>query len=259
MPSPFPGMDPYIEALVWEGFHTGLIVALQELLRPQICPNYFALVEQRVYIEYSPAEDRPLIRPDAAIVQATAVSERRGGATALDVAPVILSLPMPQEVEEPFLTVRLMDTREVISIIEILSPSNKRPGASGREEYLKKRADVLRSSANLIELDLLRGGERLPTIPDPPPADYYALVSRGNRRPNVECYHWTLRDRMPRIPIPLRSPDPDVALDLQAACTLVMDRAGYSDWIDYAGPVAPRLSPDDAAWAAERIAAATGG
>ena len=139
---------------------------------------------------------------------------------------------------------------EVVTVIEVLSPGNKRPGSDGRREYLNKRETVLRSPAHLLELDLLRGGERLPTIEALPRADYYAFVCRARRRPLAEVYPWTLYQPLPSIPVPLAQGDPEIALDLQAVFTTVYDRAGYDYALDYAQPVAPPLSEDEQAWCA---------
>jgi len=135
----------------------------------------------------------------------------------------------------------------------VLSPDNKRAGSDGHREYLSKREAVLQSTAHLIELDLLRGGRRLPTIEPLPPADYYAFVCRAQHRPRAEVYAWTLRHRLPTIPVPLAADDPDVMLDLQAVFDTVYERAGYDYSLDYHRPVEPPLSDADAAWVRELL------
>ena len=163
---------------------------------------------------------------------------------------------MPEQRRESYLVIRLQETMEVVTVLETLSPSNKRPGGDGRREYLQKRETLLQSQAHLIELDLLRGGQRLPTATPLPPGDYYALVSRRPRGPRAAVYAWTLRDRLPTIPVPLKEGDADVPLDLQAAFATVYDRARYDLSVRYAAELQPPLSADDALWVRELLAAA---
>ncbi len=244
MPSPFPGMDPFIESQVWEDFHHAFIQTTREALIAVLRPRYVVRVEVRVYLEHRVEPPPRIFRPDVAIVEPpTGVwgGEKGGVAT--------MTLPMPEEEREPYLIITKRDELEVVSVIELLSPVNKRAGSDGRREYLTKREAVLRSAAHLVELDLLRGGERLPTIELPPPADYYAFVCRRQERPRVRVYPWTLRHRLPTIPIPLADDDPDTPLDLQAVFTTVYDRAGYDYGLDYRRPVDPPLAEADSAWA----------
>ena len=115
---------------------------------------------------------------------------------------------------------------EVVTIIEVLSPANKRANSDGRREYLAKRAMILRSSAHLVEIDLLRGGERLPMAEPLPSVDYDVIVSRAPRRPMADVWPTTLRQPLPTVPIPLAGEDPEVPLDLQAIFHAVHERAG---------------------------------
>jgi hypothetical protein len=220
MPSPFPGMDPFLEDQAWKDFHHEVISVIRESLTQRVVPRYVVRVDERVYVEHQPEERPGVIEPD---------------------------------VREAFLTVRLRETMDVATVIEVLSPTNKRAGSDGRKEYLKKREEVLLSSAHLVELDLLRGGARLPTNEPLPPGDYYALICRRRRRPRAEVYAWPLRHPLPTIPVPLTGEDPDVALDLQEVFTTVYDRAAYQYSIDYAAVVEPPLPEADAAWARELL------
>jgi hypothetical protein len=174
-------------------------------------------------------------------------------AAAALVEPVVLTVPVPVEHREAFLSIRLRETREVIAVIGLLSPANKRPGSDGRREYLGKRDEVLETKPHLVELDLLRGGERLPTVEPLPAGDYFAFICRGNRRPRVEVYAWGLRGPLPTIPVPLVNPDPDATLDLQAIFTSVYDRAGYDYSLDYRAPLDPPLREADNAWASKLL------
>ncbi len=248
MPSPFPGMDPFIEGQAWEDFHHHFIEGLYTALVPLVRPRYVVRVEERIYVEHEPDERVDLIRPDVTVLESRGEAPETTAAAAVALAPVLLTLPMPERRREAYLTVRRRETLQVVTIIEALSPGNKRPAGDGRREYLSKRESVLQSEAHLVEIDLLRGGERLPTVEPLPFADYYAFVCRGQRRPRAEVYAWPLRQPLPPIPVPLTGDDPDRALDLQAVFNAVYERAGYDYSLDYRHPVEPPLSDADAAW-----------
>jgi hypothetical protein len=174
-------------------------------------------------------------------------------ATPTVITPVIRHLPVPEQVREAFLTIRERETMEVVTVIEVLSPGNKRAGSDGRREYLRKREEVLLSATHLVELDLLRGGERLPTLEALPPGDYYVFVCRGQRRFQAEVYAWPMRRPLPPVPVPLAGADPDVVLDLQAMFTTVYDRAGYDYSLDYRRALMPPLSEADQVWAQQLL------
>ena len=202
MSSPFPGMDPFIEGQKWEDFHASFITAIRDALVPAVRPKYIVDVERRIYLErIDPSEEH----------------------------------------RETFITIRRGTPARVVTVIELLSPTNKRKGTEGRDQYLDKIHALLKTSVSLVELDLLRGGE-CPAVSDPPSGDYFAMVSKPKPRPLAEVYGWSLADPLPRILIPLSIEDPDVPLDLQAAFNLVYDRAGYDYAIDYKQPVVPPLS-----------------
>jgi len=261
VPSPFPGMDPFIEGQVWEDFHTDVIAGIRGALILSVRPRYVVRIEQRVYLEHVPEERADFIGPDVMALERPQApsppTEGAGGtATLVAVTPVVLSVPMPERRREAYLTVRERESMEVITVIEVLSPSNKRSGSDGRQEYLSKREAVLLSGTHLVELDLLRGGKRLPTNEPLPPGDYYAIVSRAARRPRVDVYAWPLRHPLPTIPVPLTGNDPAVPLDLQAVFNTVYDRAGYDYSLDYRGAVEPALSEADTAWAQQVLAEA---
>ncbi len=254
MPSPFPGMDPYLEGPDWEDFHLLLIATLRDALTPSVRPNYLVRAERRVYLEHDPEPDPSLMRPDVTVLRKPGRRSSRAGAAGAPVeSPVLLTLPIPEEHREAFLVLKLRETMEIVTVIEVLSPSNKRAGSDGRREYLAKRESVLRSATHLVELDLLRGGGRLPTVEPLPMGDYYAFVSRGNRRPHTEAFVWKLRDRLSTIPVPLAGKDPDVLLNLQSAFDSTYDRAGYDYSLDYGLRLAPALRDPDATWVRETL------
>ncbi|MDW8104402.1 MAG: DUF4058 family protein [Armatimonadota bacterium] len=232
----FVGMDPYIEEQLWEDFHNDMIVSIRAQLAPQLAPKYFAQIEERVYVEQvdQSTEARQLLRPDVTI-QTTGSSrplERSGGSVAV-LEPSVLTLPEIEERREPYIAIVTLPARQVVTIIELLSPSNKNPESQGRQEYLRKRRQIIHSPVNLVEIDLLRKGVRMPTVEQLPPGDYYAFVARGDRRPFVEVYSWALNQPLPIIPIPLLPEDPDAQLNLQEAFDTTFARARYDVRLDY--------------------------
>lgn len=205
MPSHFPGMDPFIESQKWRDCHTNLMTGIQESLAPRVAPRYVVDVEETE----------------------------------------IHTLPQTRSVRQRYLRIRERRTNQIVTVIEVLSPTNK---ADGRREYLNKRNEILANAIHLVELDLLRGGVRLPTVEPLRPADYYAFVCRHQRLPEVEVYAWALRQPLPTIPVPLKDDDPDVPLDLQLVFTRLYDRAVYQYSLDYDLPVNPPLRDADAQW-----------
>src|SRR5262249_55366636 len=139
---------------------------------------------------------------------------------------------------------------EIVTVIETLSPANKRGSSDGREQYLAKRQEILQSRTNLVEFDLLRGGKRLPVV-GMPAGDYFAIVSRGHRRPRVDVFPWSLRQALPTIPIPLKKDEPAVALVLQQSLATVYDRARYQLSLRYNAKLSVPLSEPDAQWMRE--------
>lgn len=253
MPSPFPGMDPYVEAQLWPGFHTQMIAGLQARLVPLLRPSYLAMIEERVYIETAPESLPRTFCPDVRVTRAPTP----GGALTV-VTPVQVPLPEPERLREPFLEIRRRDGREVVTVLEVLSPSNKRAGSTGRREYLSKRQAVLESRAHLVELDLLRGGERLPMAVPLPAGDYCVIVSRAERRPIADVWPFTLKHRLPVIPLPLGEDDADVQIDLQDLCQSVYDNAGLDYSLDYSQPLNPFPTPEVMNWIEELLRAPEG-
>ena len=212
MPSPFPGMDPFLEMQESDDFHTTFNTVLREFLSPALEPDYLVRVERRVYLERAGAEPETMLR-------------------------------------ETYLVVRDRETMQVVTVIELLSPSNKRRNGDGRREYLTKREEILTSSTHLVELDFLRGGLRLPVVGSLPPGDYHAIISRANRRPRCEVYAWTLRDRLPSIPIPLKLGDDDAVVSLQEVFETVYQRARYDLSVKYDAALDPPLNESEQQWA----------
>lgn len=159
-----------------------------------------------------------------------------------------MRLGIPARVEDlrGYLEIREVATKEVVTVIEILSPTNKRPG-KGREAYKEKRREVLGSRTHLVEIDLLRGGEPMP-VSGSVQGNYRILVSRGDRRPRAELYVFNLQNAIPTFSLPLRSQDVEPTIDLHSLLNLTSDRAGYGVVIDYNRGTVPALSEADATW-----------
>ncbi len=156
---------------------------------------------------------------------------------------------MVEEVKNRWIEIRRKPDWVPVAILEVLSPTNK--SGHGYEEYLHKRVSMIARSIHLVEVDLLLGGRRLPMARPLPPGDYYAFVSRTERRPVADVYSWSIRDPLPMIPIPLVLPDHDVLLDLAPIFATVYQRSRYDRSIDYQAPLPLPLGASDRVWAEE--------
>lgn len=234
MPSPFPGVDPYLEnPEFWPEVHHRLITAIAIAIGPALRPKYRSAIEKRIYL--SEAEDSDLLGiPDVT-------------ATLPHSQPMTVTVPILEEAREGYLELREVGTNRVITVIEILSPKNKRTG-KGREEYENKRQEVLRSTSHLVEIDLLRAGRQMP-VTGGTNTDYRILISRANRRPKAQLYAFAVREEIPAFFLPLQPGDTEFQVDLQALFSGVYDRAGFDLSIDYAQQPVPRLNEEDAVWA----------
>lgn len=255
MPSPFPGMDPYLEqAAFWSSFHSRLLVAIADIIEPQLSPQYYVEVETRTY-QSDDSDDNLLIGiPDAVVFsgQSTALTPEPEIAEDVSIAtlphPERVAVPMPLVVSERYLEVREMVTDEVITAIELLSPKNKRSG-EGRIAYEKKRRAILGSATNLVELDLLRGGKPMAILGMREKTAYRILISRSHTRPAADLYNVSLQQQLPNFPIPLKPGDPEPIVPLQEVFNGVCDRARYPSRIDYRQPIPPpALSETDLQW-----------
>ena len=258
MPSPFPGMDPYLEdPASWEDFHGRFMAKVCEALVPQVQPRYRATMTRVLFLAVGDEPPRQ-IKPDAFVIDSDPYGDVPTARSAVAVLepPTKLLHPQPKLAERHF-QVEIRDGRgeQVICAIELLSRANKDRGPN-RDAYEVKRTRVMRSESHYVEIDLLRTLPRVTGVQNPPPLDYYAMVSRAEERPSVGFWPIKLRDRLPKIPVPLRSPDPDAVLDLQAVLDATYDAARYGDYIYRGGPPEPPLEGEDADWAAAVLAEA---
>ncbi len=257
MPRVFPGMDPYIELSdMWTGFHNVLISFCSLQLNALLPSNYIALVEKRVELVESTEDFSRDRKPDIAVSRDVDSATAGTGALAVlpEIQPAKLTLPRFEESPEAYIDIQRLPERELITSIEVLSPSNK--SRSGHGEYWAKRAAMIRQGAHLVEIDLLLEGRRLPLLEPHPLGDYFAYISRGDRRPSCDVYAWTIRRPLPKLPVPLKSPDADVMLDLDQAALQTFEGGRYSSVLRYDLPVPRSLRVADQEWAAELAAAA---
>jgi Protein of unknown function (DUF4058) len=259
MRSPFPGMNPFLETPYhWQPFHTMYLASLQRLLSTTLPPGFISRPEQRVYI----VPDEREIRPDA-IVFATAPNPARVSssvAIATRQTPPERVLRPTQEITERFIEIRDIrsGSKEVITVIELLSPANKELGSAERSEYLRKQQFILTSSTHLIEIDLLRGGEPTVYVPDfvlKNQGDYDYVVTLASAAEPQEYIFWrnTLQDSLPVIMIPLTEDIPAVQLDLQVVFDECWEANRLDADMDYTAPLQPSLSQADALWVEERL------
>jgi hypothetical protein len=249
---PFPGMDPYLEEPArWGGVHSRLINSISDFLADMVAPHFIVDIEERVYITSPDEPARWAVVPDIYVVTKPQ-AEQQVLAPEQITAPTLVDPVYPVEIRDRYLEIRDTRNQEVITTIEILSPSNKTTGEQMRDAFYRKREAVMRSTTHWIEIDLLRAGERPAEVTGK--SDYYALLKRGGEPGPFEVWYFDLRDRLPIIAVPLRPPFPAIALDLQSIFEQVYKRAHYAESVDYTRtPPAPRLPPAERAWLAERI------
>ncbi len=258
MPSPFPGMDPYLEGPAWESFHAAFIDDIGRQLAPKLRPKYVVRVERRFVADAGERLDELSIAertryPDVSVMRRhpdVALHHRQGGVGMLE-PPLQLATVLTARSPQRSLNIVDVAERKLVAAIEVLSPSNKRPGG-GREEYIERRENSLSASVHLIEIDLLRQGVRLPMIGDLPATPYFAFVSRAGQRPMTGIWPISLREALPTIPVPLLADEPDVRLDLQAAFNSSYDSFGFDLELDYEQPPVIPLEAADRQWADER-------
>jgi hypothetical protein len=253
MPSPFPGMDPYLEEpTLWSDVHGRLINAASELLLAQLRPKYFVQIDERLYLANDNDEARDLIIPDLRIreVGFGAASGTSGGA-ALAISPGLqLAYGFEFDVRESYLQVLDRASQRVVTVVEILSPANKVNGSAAHRSYDAKKRDVLAGYTNLVEIDLLREGVPLASRWDFPAHEYMAQVWRfSEKEPGRTVWPMSLSEPLKRIPVPVRPEDPDAILNLQAMLDTAYDRAGYELRVDYRKEPIPPLRGEAAEWA----------
>jgi hypothetical protein len=216
MPSPLPGMDPYLESeTLWPTFQHQFVLTLSDMLTPGLAARYHAQVGQRSY----------------------SLAGNQNGS------------PEPRECQEEYLEIQTKEDNRLVTLLEIASPSNK-TSASGREAYLKTRRLARSAKANVIEIDLVIQGQPLLEYSRQglPQWDYAATVTRAAKPEQHEIYTTTLQKRLPRCRLPLAASDRDLVLDLQAAFQRCYDEGGFAAKIDYKVDPTVLLSQENRQW-----------
>jgi Protein of unknown function (DUF4058) len=251
MPSPFPGMDPYLESpVIWPDVHHELISQIRSALNPRLRPNYVARVELRVYNTDQDDPGIEVIVPDVRIEEAVHTAPKKArhanGATTALVEPEIIPYSMDEEIKEARLEIRHRKSGTLVTIIEVVSPANKIRGAYGRESFMDKRRAARESKVNWVEIDLLRAGA--PSVAFLKPSDYRVLMYRAGERKG-RYWRIDLRQPLPAVGIPLRGKDPDAPLELGKVLAAAYDHAAYDLSIDYRAEPEPPVCKEDRAWA----------
>lgn len=262
--NPFPGMNPYLEHRhIWPGFHNRLIAVLAERLGPQLPARYRVELEQRVDIE-SPAgapPDLAFMIPDALVTDEppglAAQAIPATGASAVATSPVedyAIRVRMPREVKVTWLRIEAMPDQQLVTIIEVLSPTNKATGRE-RQRYERKREVIVGSGANLVEIDLLRGGEPMPLETPPPACDYRILVCKGWQRPSALLYPFSVQQPIPPFTLPLLPEDEPLTVDLGPIINAMHHTARYGQVARYhEPPPEPVFEGEIGEWVKERVA-----
>ncbi len=247
MPSPFPGMDPYLEGYLWPDVHTALAHKIRQLLAPQVQPNYVARLEISVIEDESFETEIGVMYPDVEVVKVRPTPETMGRATVAEplatTAPLTISIP---QVRLATVEIRDVAQNRLVTSIEIISPVNKREPNLSR--YRQKRERIRQAEVHLLEIDLLRRGSRVWEYSPLPDVPYMVVLTRAAAG-MMEVWPITLSEALPILPAPLHPPDKDVVLDLPAALTAVYDEAFYHLSIDYRqDPPPPAFNAEEQVW-----------
>lgn len=256
MKSPFPGMDPYLEGSLWPDLHSSLAQEIRNSLSASLPSRYSIRLEQSVY-EDEDGESLGVMFPDVLVHHPEEEPASRGGLQT-GVATLTPRVTVPSlvasRVRVPSVRIREGTDRTLITSIEIISPANKR--GAGFQQFRRKWREMHAAGVHLVEIDLLRRGQRMFPYEELRDAPYLLTVTRASRG-STDAWPFTLREPIPSFPVPLLEPDPDAAIDLQAIFEHIYQVARYGNDIDYStAPPPPPLSPEDEAWARDLIAAA---
>jgi hypothetical protein len=250
-------MDPYLEAPgLWPNVHNSLIVALRDDLASRLRPRYYVALEERI-VRLN-ADDLVFItRSDIAVVQPSDSQEHPRRSPPTQAAEAItVEVPLPDDVREVYLEICTTDTDQVITVVELLTLTNKLVD-EGRQQYERKRLAIFGTLTHFIEVDLLRAGQPMAIRGVLQQSGYRILVSRAPQRPKAELFAFGIQQAIPEFRLPLQSGDAEPVIALSQMLHTLYDRAGYDLRIDYTqAPPPTALSPDDAAWLDAHLKAA---
>jgi hypothetical protein len=244
-------MNPFLETEdAWQTFHNNAIAVIAEHVNRELPPNYFAKTETALFIHEPPASDRLAARADEAVTSTESAPQWVAGPTSAGLveAPLQVEVPGVSTEKRNYLEIYDKRDRQPITVVELLSPSNKK-GGSDYDQYLTKRLLLHEYGVHLLEIDLLRMRGRMPMEPTPN-ADYLVLL---HRRGSSTASVWPikLRQRLPTVPVPLKEEDESIRLDLQQVLHDAYDHYGYTRWLYLDGmtSIKPPLSETDQTWA----------
>ena len=252
MPSPFPGMDPWLEDVEYfRDLHNSLIFLIREGLNAALPPGYRAVSNTLVWIDEEHRRE-----PDVSVLGRDHLLGSGNGSLA--VMPGLLAIGEDRATEpweEPYLEIVSGKGKRLVTAIEILSLSNKKPGDKGREAYQNKQKEFRRGGVNLVEIDLLRRGPHTTSVPlarlqrIAGPFDYHVSVTVAGSPDRYYAAAIKLTDRLPSIPIPLDSEVPPITIDLQPLLDRCYDTGRYGEDVEYDRPCDPPLTPEHQSWA----------
>jgi hypothetical protein len=256
-------MDPLLEdPAVFPDLHSSLITYLRESLNQKLPPRYFAVANTRVWFEHA----ERVVEPDVDVLDARRLSGEQGGLAVLDAVgtqPVVIQVPM-DEFREPYLDIFTEHAgKRLVTSLEILSRTNKTSGSQGRRLYVQKQQETLAARANLVEIDLLRGGVHTTLVPyhraraKAGEFDYHVCVHAFDRADLFYVYPIQLREPLPAIAIPLLPNDPPVAIELSPLLARCYDSGRYATHVRYREwHPSPPFSPEQAAWVEQTLRSA---
>src|SRR5258708_5337329 len=259
MPSPFPGMDPYVEGWIWGDFHLSFITALRAQLNAKLPKRYIANTELYIWREDPSDKDRLSVvgGPDAFLADRFESQEAPTPAAVASLPPPVTTVHKRKETKHRYVRIVDSEERRIVTVIEVLSPANKTASSTG-DAYRLKREEYIAGGLNLVEIDFLRGGIRPPLgDPAPPVADYYVLVNRAPDRPRFGIWPISIRDELPPVPVPIDEGIPDLVLELRPAFDRVYEEGRYADQLNYSFPPPLPLREPAATWARELLAQRT--
>lgn len=241
-------MDPYLEhPSLWEDVHNSLIVAIRDALSPLVAPRYYIGVERRAYL-LKPDDIVLIGKPDIAVIGPRPAYGPIRATASPSIAVLEVDVPMNDEVGENFLEIHEVETGQLVTVVELLSPVNKLH-SKGRQDYEEKRDQIFRTRTNLVEIDLLRAGESMQIVGPAVDSDYRILVSRGAKRPRAQLYPFSVRHPIPSFPLPLLPDDEEPTVELGEIVHALYTRARFDLRLNYTKPPVPPLRDEDVAWA----------
>lgn len=253
---PFPGMNPYLENPdLWSELHHRLITAIADCIEPSLSQEYRVAIEKRTYMSL-PEESLLIGIPDVSVIATSTKTKSSKSNTAVMTLPAkteteteiqTVTLPIPIEIKEAYLEIKESKTGRVITVIEVLSPTNKKKG-KGLNAYLEKRENVLMSYTNLIEIDLLRSGQMMPILGDFTATDYRILIARSKRLPRAELMGFNLGNSIPSFKIPLQRGDEEPVVNLQNLLEEIYQKARFYLTLDYSQEPPIKLSDEEQIW-----------